>query len=472
MRHPVVVAALLSLAPAVPAAAQQPPDGRWEGAILVLGTELGIGVAFRTGETGLAATIDIPQQGAKDLPLINVRYEAPRIHFELQAGPGLAAFDGTRAGDSITGTFAQAGVTGTFRLTRAAVDTAGAAAPAADAPPYHEEEVTFTHGEVTLAGTLTLPDDPQPHPAVILISGSGPQNRNEEIFGFQPFRLLADHLARRGVAVLRYDDRGVGGSTGNTQLATTDDFAGDVLAAVALLEARADVRPGGIGLIGHSEGGIVGPLAATRSADVAFLVLLAGTAVPGEAILLEQLARIMQAGGAADSEVVRQQALQRRVFAAVRADSGWDAIQGEIEAEIRRSVDQLPPEQRAIVTDVDALVKSRAAQQLMGVRTPWFRSFLDYDPAGALSRVMVPVLALFGEHDLQVPPAQNTEPMRRALEAAGNRDVTIEVLPGANHLFQRAQTGAPAEYASLEKEFAPGFLDRISDWIAERASRQ
>lgn len=469
MRYAPLLGALLTgLAPG-PTPAQAPPDGRWDGAILVLGTELGISVAFTTVRDTLGATMDIPQQGAKDFPLVQVRWEAPRVHFELQGGPGLATFDGTLAGDSITGTFAQAGVTGTFRLRRAADSAGPAPGPDAPPPPYREEEVTFTSGDVTLAGTLTLPEGPGRHPAVVLITGSGPQNRDEEIVGFRPFRLLADHLTRHGIAVLRYDDRGVGGSTGAVQHATSSDFAGDVLAAVALLRNRAEVRGDAIGLIGHSEGAIVGPLAATRSEDVAFLVLLAGTAVPGEAVLLEQLARIMRAGGAADSEVVRQQALQRRVFAAVRSDTGWERLRGDIEAEIRRGVERLPPEQRAAVADMDELVRSRTAQQIAGVRTPWFRAFLDYDPAEALARVAVPVLALFGERDLQVPPEQNVEPMRRALAEAGNRAVTIEIVPGVNHLFQRAETGSPSEYATLEKAFAPGVLERIAAWIQERA---
>jgi pimeloyl-ACP methyl ester carboxylesterase len=271
--------------------------------------------------------------------------------------------------------------------------------------------------------------------------------------------------------VLRYDDRGVGGSTGNVQLSTSEDFADDALAGVALLRARPDIRPDAVGLIGHSEGAIVAPIASVKSPDVAFLVLLAGTAVTGSEILLAQGELIARAGGASEEDLATQRRLQEMIFATVRADTGWDALQAEIETQIRAGIDELPEEQRAAITDLESFVKTRAQQQVVGVRSPWFRYFLDYDPTRDLRRVAVPVLAIFAEKDLQVPPSVNLEPMREALAEAPTDDVTVEVIPGANHLFQAATTGSPDEYASLPKEFVPGFMRRVSGWIRERTGK-
>jgi pimeloyl-ACP methyl ester carboxylesterase len=342
-------------------------------------------------------------------------------------------------------------------------------APSDDEPvPYRADEVEFTNGDVTLAGTLTLPEGAGPHPAVVLITGSGPQNRDEEVFGMRPFRLLADHLTRVGIAVLRYDDRGVGGSSGNVQLSTSSDFADDALAGVEFLKVRTDIDGARIGLLGHSEGGIVAPIAADRSTDVAFLVLLAGTAVPGSEILVAQGKVILEANGASPEQVAEQERTQRMIFAAVQADTGWDNLRADIRRQVRESIDDLPEAQREGISDVDTFVRTRAEQQLAAVQTPWFRYFLDYDPVPTLQAVTVPVLAVFGELDLQVPPAVTLEPMRAALEAAPTDDVTIEVLEGANHLFQAATTGSPTEYATLPKEFLPGFAELVSGWMLER----
>ncbi len=463
-----IMVGTLSLPLAGPVSAQESVEGSWTGAILVLGGELGMSVHFTRSDSGFTATMDIPQQGAAKLPLRNVLIDLPRVHFELLGGPGLAVFHGELRGDSIGGSFEQSGVNGTFWLRPTAAPQADV--EPSEPPPYREEEVSFSSGAVSLAGTLTVPEGRGPHPAVVLITGSGPQNRDEEIFGFKPFRLLADHLSRNGIAVLRYDDRGVGGSSGSVQTATSDDFAGDALAGVALLRARSEIKHDAVGLVGHSEGALVASIAARRSTDVAYIVLLAGSAVPGDQILLAQGELILKANGGTAAQLERQRRLQLGIFAAIRADTGWDAVQQEIEAQIRESIDALPPEQRDRISDLDTFVQTRAQQQIVGVRGPWFRFFLDFDPATALRGVTVPTLAVFGENDLQVPPELNVGPMDAALAAAGNRDYTVRVLPGTNHLFQASETGNPSEYASLEKQFVPGFLELVSGWIRERTA--
>lgn len=446
--------------------AQKPLDGRWQGAILVLGSRLDIAVVFATGDTGLSATIDIPAQGAIGLALTDVSFDPPTVHFELPAGPGLAVFDGELEGDSIAGSFTQAGVEGTFWLERG--QPVAEVVEPVEPPPYVEQEVRFTNGDVTLAGTLTLPEGKGPFPAVVLLTGSGAQNRDEEIFGFKPFRIIADHLTRAGVAVLRYDDRGVGGSSGSVREATSNDFAGDALQAAEFLGTRPEIDSRAIGLLGHSEGAIVAALAAARSRAVAFVVLLAGTAVSGEEILLAQGELIARAGGATEEQIAENAALQRRIFQAVRSDSGWEEVEREIAAQVRAGIERLPEEQRRQIANIDTLVATSVRGELDRVRTRWFKFFLDYDPAEALSQIRVPVLAVFAENDLQVPPALNGEPMERALVAAGNGDYTIEIIPGANHLFLASETGNPAEYPTLEKRFVPGLLEMVTQWITER----
>ncbi len=448
------------------ALAEQPIAGHWEGAISIMGQDLGIKVDFRSDATGLKASIDIPMQGAIGLPLTNVKFETPKVHFELPAGPGLAVFDGEMKGDQISGSFSQSGMTGTFQLKRAQ------AAPEAAGPrptlPYKEEEVAFKNGDVTLAGTLTLPASQAPVPAVVLITGSGPQNRDEEIFGFKPFRLIADHLGRNGVAVLRYDDRGVGASTGSINEGTTEDFAKDALAGVAFLKTRPAIDPKRIGLCGHSEGGVVAPIAAARSNDVAFIVLIAGMGVTGEKILFAQGEAIARADGAPDEAIRKQIEFQKRTFEAVRTGKGWDELRADLQKQARAQVEKMPEAQRKAITDVDQYVNMMVNAQLAMPRSAWFKYFLDYDPATSLEKVHCPVLALFGEHDLQVPAEMNAKAISEALARAGNKDVTIKIIPKANHLFEEAVTGSPSEYDSLAKEFVPGFLDTLTSWIRQK----
>ena len=449
---------------------QQSIDGAWNGSLTIGPQTLRITVRFTTSETGLRATIDIPQQGATGVQLQNVSYDDSRVYMELPAGPGLAVFDGRQVGDSIGGAFTQAGLGGTFFLKR----SSQAAAMAEEPPeplPYAEEEVTFHNAGITLAGTLTLPESGAPHPAVVMITGSGPQNRDEELFGFKPFHLIADHLTRNGIAVLRFDDRGVGGSTGSVSEATTEDFARDVLAAVDFLKNRSDIDPERIGLIGHSEGGIVAPLASSMSDDVAFMVLMAGTSVSGAEILIEQGALIMRASGATEADMEKQIAFQKRTFEAIRSGDGWDELAADLETRLRESIAEMPDSQRNAITDVDAYIDAQIQAQLTALQTPWLRYFLDYDPAGTLRTIDTPILALFGELDLQVPPAQNRGPLEQALRDGNHPDYTVRVLPRANHLFITATTGSPTEYATLEKVFVPEFLPLITEWILERVSR-
>ena len=357
----------------------------------------------------------------------------------------------------------QAGQGGTFYLRPR---TEGKANGAAEEPvPYKQEEVKFSNGPVTLAGTLTLPPTRGKYPAVVMITGSGPQNRDEEILGFKPFKLIADALTRRGVAVLRYDDRGVGGSTGSMAESTTEDFAQDALSGVQYLRTRKDIDPGQIGLCGHSEGAIAAPIAADRSRDVAFLVLLAGPGVPGDTLILWQLVTLARAGGIGENVIADAVALQHRIYDAVRNGRGWEEIHATMSEQIGRSMGEMSPERREALGDSASFVASTTDAKLRTARSPWFAYFVSYDPASTLRRIQCPVLALFGALDMQVPPAVAMKPLESALRAGENNDVTVRMLPGTNHLFQAAVTGYPSEYSTLKKEFAPGFLDTLTTWV-------
>jgi pimeloyl-ACP methyl ester carboxylesterase len=466
----VAVVLLATLTPAVPAAQQPAFTGRWEGTILINGQSVTIVVAVTDSTEGLKGTIDVPQQNAKGLPLLNVRYTAPKVHFELQGTIGLATFDGELNADRVTGTLEQPGVKGTFELKRATASQVPAPPP--EPVPYLEEEVKIQNGPITLAGTLTLPPSGGPFPAAVMITGSGAQNRDEELVGFKPFRVIADHLTRQGIAVLRCDDRGIGGSSGTVADSTSADFAGDVIAEVQFLKGHTGIDKAHIGVLGHSEGGLVGPLAASQSKDIAFVIMMSGPALTGEKILLAQGELIGRASGKPEADIKKNVEIQHLMFAAVRTGTGWDAVADAIRAETRVMIDRLPEERRKAIPNLDAVIEAQVTQELTRVRAPWFKYFLDYDPAPALEKARVPLLAVFGELDLQVPTEANRVALEAALKKGGNRDYTIKVFPKANHLYQEANTGNATEYATLKKEFVPGLLDLYSSWILQHAGKK
>jgi dienelactone hydrolase len=443
--------------------ALQPIVGVWDGAIDVMGKHLGISMTFKTNVGKLEATIDIPEQHAMAIPLTNVRYDSSKLHCELPAGPGLAIFDGGLLKDSVKGLFMQAGITGSFYLVRGKM-TVKAEEPE-EIVPYKKEEVVFYDDSIKFAGTLTLPPTKGPHPAVVMITGSGAQNRDEELFGFKPFKIIADHFTRRGIAVLRYDDRSVGGSTGNISQSTSADFAKDAIAAIHFLQSRSDINPKQIGLCGHSEGGIVAPLAASESPDVAFIICMAGTGIDGTTLLLAQERAIMRADSASEETI--EKALKRSKLIYQFVPSPEDSV--ELRRELRESVIEqmksMTEVHRKAITNEEEFIKMGVEARIRSLESPWFRFFLTYDPAPALEKVKCPVLALFGGLDTQVPAKLNEDPMESALKNGGNKDYTFKIFPNANHLFLAAKTGSPSEYSSLKKEFVPGFLDTMSDWI-------
>jgi pimeloyl-ACP methyl ester carboxylesterase len=451
------------------------PTGKeeiFEGKLKVGGIELRLVFhLFKQADGTYLATMDSPDQGARGLAFDEVSVKDDAVRLELKSAK--LVYEGKLDKDrkKMTGNLKQAG--GTYPLTLEKVaKVKEARRPQTPKKPYPYEEIEVAYenkkGGVKLAGTLTEPRSGGPFPAVLLITGSGPQDRDETIFGHKPFLVLADYLTRRGIAVLRVDDRGVGGSTGKTSESTSADFAGDVLAGVEFLKGRKEINASQIGLIGHSEGGIIAPLVASRAKDIAFIVLLAGTGLPGEEILYLQGAAILKVAGADPEMLAKQKAVQARIFAIVREEKDTAAAEKKIRTALDEFVSKLSKEEKK--QGLESLGGSSAMDaQAQMVLSPWFRHFLDYDPRPALRKVTCPVLALNGEKDVQVPAEVNLKAIAAALKEAGNKDVTTLQLPNLNHLFQTCKTGSVTEYAAIEETLAPVALETIADWISKRA---
>jgi len=450
-----------------PSKDSKPIEGIWQGTLKAGAFELRVIFKISKAAGGeLHATLDSPDQGAKDIPFDSVARDGSDV--KLEAKKLVATFQGTLSddGQAIKGQWKQAGATMPLALVRLDKEPETGRPQDPKKPyPYVEEEVSYENAsaKVKLAGTLTLPKSRRPAPAVLLITGSGPQDRDESIMGHRPFLVLADSLTRRGIAVLRVDDRGVGGSTGQDTAATTEDLTGDVLAGVAYLKTRQEIDPRRIGLAGHSEGGIIAPLAASRSRDVAFIVLLAGTGVTGEEILYRQGDLIIKAQGANAELAAANRTTQKALFEIVKQE----ADPAKAEPQLRQALLELSGAKTALAESKEA-IEAQCAAQAKALSSPWLRFFLTFDPATALHKVRCPVLAINGEHDLQVDPKQNLPPIEAALKQAGNRDVTVKELAGLNHLFQHSKTGSPAEYGKIDETFAPEALEIIGNWIVER----
>lgn len=441
-------------------------DTSWNGAIDIMGTKLGIGVKFTTTGKEVHATMDIPEQNAMGLELEKVSFKNPKIYFELKATNGTAIFDGLYYLDSIGGTFTQSGITGRFNLIRGELKIEKTVIDPSTLP-YNSEEIIFYNDGNTFAGTITYPkDEGKKFPAVVMITGSGAQNRDEEIFGFKIFGIIADHLTKNGIAVLRYDDRSVGGSKGKSvNESTTDDFAGDVIAAVEFLKTKEYIQPMAIGLLGHSEGGIVAPMVQAKTGNIAFMILMAGTGVKGIDIIKEQSKLIMKVDNATDDEISGYIVMLNLIYETLVKDGNIKDLKDQLEKNVKDSFDKMTTEEKAAIKNKDEYIKQTVDGAIKQFSSKWMRYFLSYDPSYALEKVTCPVLMLFGGKDLQVPVGQNRKPMEDALLKAGNTQYVVKVFHDANHLFQEAGTGSPNEYPQLPKEFVPGFLDEITDWI-------
>ncbi len=433
----------------------QPPDidGVWLGALDFGSAKLRLVFHILNTADGLTATADSPDQGAKGLPVSSVTRTGSSLKMEMKTLG--AIFEGKISEDrnTITGTFTQNGASVPLVLSRTK-DAAQLERPRPQNPvkpyPYREEEVGYDNQaqKVHLSGTLTIPKAEGKHPAVVLITGSGPQDRDESLMGHRPFLVLSDYLTRQGIVVLRADDRGVGKSTGVFEKATTADLATDAEAGLSYLKTRPEVDPKKMGLIGHSEGGIIAPMIAALNPDVAFIVMMAGTGVRGDEVMPAQVRAILEASGKSHAEAEKAAADQRTLI----LFSEHEREKAPLQAKIREVLGA-----KLSDTQVEA--------QLNQLRSPWFQYFSQYDPAVALRKVACPVLAINGDKDLQVLPDQNLPPIREALKSSGNPKYEVAELPGLNHLFQTAKTGSPSEYPEISETIAPVALQKISSWI-------
>ena len=431
-------------------------DGAWMGSLDLGAVRLRVVFHLVNTEDGLIATLDSPDQGQKGLPTTSVTRDGANLKIEAKAIGGV--FEGKIAADlqSIDGTFTQLGAAHPLILKRVK-DQADLEPKRPQNPvkpyPYREEEVSYDNKQqsVTLAATLTIPQGKGPFPAVVLITGSGPQDRDETLLGHKPFLILADYLTRHGIVVLRADDRGTAKSTGDFKTATTADFATDTEAGIAYLKTRAEVNPRKIGLIGHSEGGVIAPMIAARNKDVAFIVMMAGTGVPGDQVIVAQGEAIEVASGKSSEEAAKNATKEKEILTLVETEKDKAVLEKELKEKL---AGQIPEAQIGL--------------QIEQVTSPWFRYFLTYDPATALRKVTCPVLAINGSLDKQVLPAQNLPAIRKALEEGGNKHFEVDELPGLNHLFQTAKTGAPSEYAEIEETMSPVALEKISTWILKQ----
>ncbi|MDF1809075.1 MAG: alpha/beta hydrolase [Phycisphaerales bacterium] len=437
-------------------------DGTWKSTINRNGVDLRIILHITTTERGTSAKVDSPDTMAMNIPVSDLAREGDSVHYKLPIIDGV--FTGSLIDvDTLSGTWVVPGnddITITYVRSEESESDAVRNRPQVPSKPYGyiTEEVVYDnmHAEgVTLAGTLTLPEGDGPFPAAILISGSGPQDRNETVFGHQPFLVLADHLTKQGIAVLRYDDRGVAESTGDFSAATSADFATDANAACAYLLTRSEIDHDSIGFIGHSEGGLIAPIAIQDNSTVSFMVMLAGPGTSSQQIVLSQNRLIALSQGTSEEVISKNAKINKKIAKAVAESSSVEDAAEQVRA-------ILTPEAMKAMgvneTQVDMIVAQNS--------TPWTRYFLGYDPVNFLPQIDIPILALNGELDLQVPSQENLDGLRSMLK--DHPDATIIELEGLNHMFQHAKTGAMGEYNDIEETFSPEAMSIVADWINTR----
>jgi pimeloyl-ACP methyl ester carboxylesterase len=461
-----IIATLLIVGSARISAQSQGIEGFWAGALDTGAIKLRLVMKFsRTPDGKLKGTLDSLDQGANDIPMSVVTFQNGALHVEMKSLG--ATYDGKLSADGtqITGEFVQgAKLPLDLKRVEKAEDAALKRPQTPTKPyPYNEVEVTYQNkpDKIVLAATLTVPRGAGPFPAVVLITGSGFEDRNEMIYGHQPFLILADYLTRRGIAVLRADDRGIGGTSKGSADDTSENFTGDALAGVEFLKTRKEINPKQIGLVGHSEGGMIAPMAAVRSNDVAFIVLMAGPGIVGDKLLIMQNRLITAAE--CDKEVKESVAQAERLFVIAREERDPAVAKQKMKAESVKIAENARKKLEAQLSTVDGRVNQ--------ILSPWYRFFLSYDPRPTLMKVHVPVLAINGETDTQVPAKEDLAAIEQALKDGGNRDYKIVLLPKLNHLFQTSSTGAPSEYAQIEETIAPVALETMGDWIVAHTTK-
>jgi pimeloyl-ACP methyl ester carboxylesterase len=434
--------------------------GSWQGVLKIQNTQLRVVFTIKQNDSTLITTMDSPDQGAFGLPTTRSSYQDNKLEI-VATGLGLF-YQGTLRGDSIEGTFNQGGIPFPLVLKRSEKPLLNRPQTPREPFPYISEEVKIPNsdGSITLSGTLTLPDSVGVYPAVILIAGSGPNDRDETIFGHKPFMVISDHLTRNGFAVLRYDKRGVGKSTGNFDLATLQDFTDDAILAVNYLKQRKEINHRKIGLLGHSEGGIVAPMVASIEKDIHFLVLLAAPGTSGIEIVLDQNEISMLQQQMEPKNIERIQQLNREMFEGLLTWDGSENHKTALRDKLHHIWNQLP-----ILLTMKMNKDAYLRGQFNAMIKPGYRSFLAANPPSYLKKVTCAVLAINGEYDQQVPAEKNLISIEKALNDGGNNQVETKIYPTLNHLFQESTTGGTDEYVQIEQTISPAVLSDITVWL-------
>ena len=431
-------------------------EGYWKGEIDLGAQKLETAFDIKVIESGYAATFDVPAQGAYDIPVDETTFKDG--HLELKMNAMNATYLGVLKDATIEGEFTQHGMTFPLNLVKAEKKEQKKTRPQDPQPPfnYQIEEVTFVNEKEgnTLAGTLTIPEGEGPFPAMVLVSGSGQQNRDEELMNHRPFWVIADYCVRHGVAVLRYDDRGMGGSDGEVKNATSMDFSYDAEAAFDYLRNRKEINASKVGILGHSEGSIINFMVSARRPEVAFLVSLAGPSVTGIEVLKEQQAAILRASGMSEEMVQFSGNANAQMFDIIEASSSRE----EADSLLRQLVKGWGYNEE--------LTEQTVSQMTM----PWMYYFLKYDPTEAIVKTNCPALLLNGSKDLQVIASQNLPGYEKIIAEHGKTNLTLRELPGLNHLFQHCETGSPNEYFEIEETISPEVLELIV-WFVKGVRR-
>jgi hypothetical protein len=436
--------------------------GRWYGNLKVPGGQLPIEIKIIKTELGFSSTMDSPAQKAFDIPVVTTSFENSILKFAIPAGK--IEFEGTlNDNNKIIGLFIQRGQKFPLDFSREKIEKVALRPQEPKKPyPYYSEEVTFENKKdgITLAGTLTLPKKEGTFPVVVLITGSSPQNRDEEILGHKPFLVIADYLTRNGIAVLRYDDRGTAASKGNYATATTLDFSFDAEAAVTYLLTRKEINKKKIGLMGHSEGGVIAPIVASSNKNVNFIVLLAGTGLRGDKLLLLQQELIAKAAGTSDETIKKSKEFNIKVFDLIINSTDDEKLKNELTIAFKEDLKQNPEKLPQGINE-DQYLEYLMSQYA----NTWIKAFIKLDPTLYLEKVKCPVLAINGSKDLQVAPKENLEAIEKSLTKGKNKKVTIKELPNMNHLFQETTKGSVEDYEKIEQTFSPIALTEILNWL-------
>ncbi len=443
---------------------------QWIGTLSVGVVEMRLRFSFTSDKEGkLTGTMDSIDQGVEGIPFSDVLFDGKKLAVSVDSVQGTYRGVLSETKDMFKGTWSQGGQQLALDLKRE-TEKLQLVRPQEPKPPfpYTTEDIIFTspfeEGN-TIGATIAIPEGKGPFPAVVLISGSGQQDRDCFIMGHRPFLVIADHLARNKIASIRYDDRATGESTGQLDGVTSENFADDALAALYKLRKHGKIDPKKLGMIGHSEGGMIAPIAFSKDpADISFMVLLAGPGTRGDILLMKQSAMILEAMG--HNEAIAQASkMNRQIYDAVikynddltRKLKIASIFAGEEITSEDQIAEKIPP---AMIAKMETIT------------SPWFVYFLRYDPAPFLKKISVPVLALNGDKDLQVYWKDNLEGIEKALKAAGNKDVKTNMFPTLNHLFQHSETGVISEYGQIEETFAPEALTMISEWINSKTEHK